>query len=323
MTHSAFKGFGGYLPKRNVSNDDLAALYNLDTSDEWIKTRTGIASRHLASDEETTSEMAFHACVQALENASLNAGDIDAIIVATTTPDHAFPAVAARLQYKLNATKAFAFDVQAVCAGFIYALSVADQFIKTKQASNILVVGADKMSGLVDWHDRSTCVLFGDGAGAVVLQATNESDLGILSTHLATDGSAYEALYVGGEAPSACARGSIQMEGRKVFMHAVRRMSDAVLKGLEHNGLSLGELNLLIPHQANQRIIDGLADQLNLDASKVVSTVENHANTSAASIPLALFSAYQEGRVKIGSKELIALTAIGGGLSWGSVILRL
>lgn len=316
-------GIGGYVPSLALDNDSLARQYHLDTSDEWIRKRTGIASRHLVADNESTTDLAYYASLKAIESAGLQASDIDLIVLATTTPEHVFPATAARLQHRLQASKAFSFDVQAVCAGFVYALSVADQYIQTGHVKTALVVGADTMSRLVDWGDRSTCVLFGDGAGALVLQARDTKDKGVLSTHLFTDGSYYESLYVKPSVSEATPRGAVFMDGNKIFIQAVRRLREAVEVALNHHGYQPCDLDVLIPHQANQRILDSLAEHMNFPTTKVISTIERYANTSAASIPLAMAAAHQDGRLVIGSQQLVALAGIGGGLAWGSALMRM
>lgn len=315
-------GLGGYVPEHVLDNDSLAKQYQLDTSDEWIRQRTGILSRHIASPDESSADMAYRACLKALEQADMPASDIDLIVMATTTPEHVFPASATRLQHLLKANRAFAFDVQAVCTGFVYALSVADQYIRTGFVKTALVVGSDTMSRIVDWTDRSTCVLFGDGAGAVVLRG-EDGEKGILSTHLYSDGSHYESLYVCPSTKPNTPRGAVYMDGNKVFIQAVRRMGEAINTVLKHNDYTIHDVDALIPHQANQRILDSLSDQLGCDKNKVVSTLAHFANTSAASIPLAMATAEQRGSIQLNSNQLVALAGIGGGLTWGSALLRL
>lgn len=319
---SVIVGCGSYLPKNAVSNDELAKT--VDTSDEWITRRTGIRSRHLAAADEKTSDLAVAAAEDALRNAGLTADRIDAVIVATTTPDKTFPATAVKVQSQLGITRGFAFDVQAVCSGFVYALAVADNFIRLGQATNILVIGAETFSRLLDWKDRTTCVLFGDGAGAVVLQAYegkgDNTDRGILSTHLHSDGRHYDTLCTTGGPGSTGSTGFVHMEGSEVFRHAVVNLAEVVDEALAANGLKPEEIDWLVPHQANQRIIDGTAKKLNMPVERVVTTIAHHANTSAASIPLALAEAAKDGRLKRG--QIILLDAMGGGFTWGAAVVR-
>lgn len=315
-------GLGGYVPDRVLDNNTLAQTYKLDTSDEWIRQRTGILSRHIAAPNESSADMAYKASLKALEQAQIEPQDIELIVLATTTPEHVFPASATRLQHHLKAHRAFAFDVQAVCTGFVYALSIADQYIRTGFVKTALVVGSDTMSRILDWSDRSTCVLFGDGAGAVVLRG-EEDNKGIVSTHLYSDGAHYDALYVCPNEKSETPRGAVYMDGNKVFMQAVRRMGEAINTALKHNNVNIDDIHAFIPHQANQRILDSLADQLNCDKSKVISTLAHFANTSAASIPLAMATAQQRGEIQLNSNQLIVLAGIGGGLTWGSALLHL
>lgn len=312
---SLILGTGGYLPETVLDNEALAARYGLDTSDAWIRERTGIRQRHLAAPGESASDMGAAAARAALEQAGLDVGAVDAIIVATATPDAAFPSTAARLQAKLGISRGFAFDVSAACAGFVYALSIADSMLRTGQARCALVVGAEVFSRLMDWTDRGTCVLFGDGAGAVVLQA-NETpgDRGLLSCHLHADGRHGDILYVEQEA------GLLRMTGREVFRHAVSKLAAAVDEALAANGLDKSDVSWLVPHQANARIIDAMGRKLGLPPERVVVTVDRHANTSAASIPLALAEATRDGRVQRG--DLILMEAIGGGLTWGAALAR-
>ena len=313
-------GCGSYLPKRVVTNHELAA--QVDTTDEWIRERSGITQRHIAGKEERTSDLATKAACQALERAGLNAEQLDCIVVATTTPDHTFPATAARVQANLGAIKAFAFDVQAVCSGFVYALAVADNFIRLNQAKNVLVIGAETMSGLLDWKDRATCFLFGDGAGAVVLQATADSNQkrGILSTHLFSDGRHYDWLYTDNSIGGPQNRGYIHMQGREIFKSAVDKIGQAVEKALDHNQLKAADIDWFVPHQANARIIKGVCERFAIPEEKMVVTIAEHANTSAASIPLALEKAVSDGRIKKG--HLVLIEAMGGGLTWGSALIR-
>lgn len=315
-------GTGGYLPQRVVTNEELAAT--VETSDAWIASRTGIRQRHIAAAGETTSDMAAAAARKAMDRAHVAASEIDLIVVATATPDQTFPATATRVQAKLGIERGFAFDVQAVCAGFVYALAVADNFIRLGQARTALVIGAETFSRILDWKDRKTCVLFGDGAGAIVLRAEhgtgNGSDRGILSTHLHTDGRYNEALYVDGGPSSTQSVGVLKMDGPEVFRHAVVKLAGVVEEALAANGMSGKDVDWLVPHQANQRIIDGMAKKLGLGPEHVVSTIARHANTSAASIPLALAEADSDGRLKPG--QIVLVEAIGGGLAWGAGVIR-
>ena len=319
---SQVEGCGAYLPRRVVSNQELAK--RVDTSDEWITKRTGIRQRHLVADGEVTSDLGFNAAVAALEQAGLTAGDLDLVICATSTPDETFPATATRIQARLGMTRGAAFDVQAVCSGFIYGLAVADNFIRAGQAKTALVIGAETFSRILDWQDRSTCVLFGDGAGAVVLKAANSkangAERGLLSTHIFSDGRHHDALYVDGGPSSTQSTGHLRMEGREVYRHAVVRMAEAIDTALEANGLTPGDIDWLVPHQANLRIIESMAHRLNLPQDRVVITVDRHANTSAASIPLALSEAVNDGRIQRG--DLVLMEAMGGGFTWGSALLR-
>ncbi|MEX2408744.1 MAG: beta-ketoacyl-ACP synthase III, partial [Rhodovibrionaceae bacterium] len=296
----------------------------VDTSDEWIRKRTGIRQRHIAAEGELTSDLALAAAREALQHAGLAIEDLDLIVVATATPDETFPATATRVQAELGMTQGAAFDIQAVCSGFVYALAVADNFLQLGQAETALVIGAETFSRILDWQDRGTCVLFGDGAGAVVLQAAEGSgantDRGLLSTHLYSDGRHHDALYVDGGPSSTGTTGHVRMNGREVFRHAVVRMAEAIDAALEKNNLTPSEIDWMVPHQANVRIIDAMAKRLELPPEKVVITVDRHANTSAASIPLALAEAAKDGRIKQG--DLILLEAMGGGFTWGSALLR-
>ena len=323
MRRSQIIGFGSYLPQNIVTNDDLAEKIN--TSDEWIRKRTGIAQRHIAADGELTSDIATDAARAALKNAGLDADAIDLIVLATATPDNTFPATATRVQSNLGIHRGAAFDVQAVCAGFVYALTMADNMIRLGQAETAIVIGAEAFSRILDWDDRGTCVLFGDGAGACVLQgaetAGTNSDTGILSTHIHADGEYYDMLYVDGGPSTTGTSGYLRMEGKEVFRHAVQRMSEVVTAALDQNDLAVDQLDWLIPHQANKRIMDSIAKRLNLPEEKIVVTVDRQANTSAATIPLALAEASADGRLKPG--HLIALSALGGGFAWGSALLRL
>ena len=323
MHRSQIIGFGSYLPKNVVTNDDLAR--KIDTSDEWIRKRTGITQRHIAAEGELTSDIAEHAARAALDNAGVSSDEIDLIVLATATPDNTFPATAARVQSKLGIRRGAAFDVQAVCAGYVYALATADNMIRLGQAETALVIGAEVFSRILDWEDRGTCVLFGDGAGATVLRGSDAAgtnqDRGILSTHIYSDGEYYDMLYVDGGPSTTGTSGYLRMEGKEVFRHAVQRMSEVVETALETNGLKIDDVDWLIPHQANKRIMDSIAKKLSFPAEKIVVTVDKQANTSAATIPLALAEAASDGRLKKGN--LIALSALGGGLSWGSALFRL
>ncbi len=319
---------GSYLPDKVLTNNDLEKI--VDTSDEWIYQRSGIRSRHIAADNELTSDMAIHAANDALNKAGLKPSDIDGIIVATTTPDRTFPSTAVIVQAGLGASVGLAFDVQAVCAGFIYALSTANGLIHNKQAKRILVIGAEKLSSILNWKDRTTCVLFGDGAGAIILEARDETpnmqqdktrNKGIISTHLYADGSFKDSLYTDGGVALNGISGHIVMKGSEVFKQAVNLMSKAVDKALEHNNIAINDIDWLIPHQANIRIIESIAKKLNIPMGKVIVTVHNHGNTSAASIPLAIDDAIKSGKLKNG--QLTLLEALGGGLTWGSALIRL
>lgn len=314
---SLIRGCGGYLPQRVIRNDDLSKT--LDTSHSWIMERSGIAQRHVAAPGELTSDLGAAAALEALARSGIKPTDIDLIILATTTPDDTFPSTAVSIQRKIGAHGAFAFDIQAVCSGFIYALSVADNFIKTGQVKRALVIGAEVMSRILDWNDRRTCILFGDGAGAVVLEAQDQTHRGILSSHLYSDGRFRDLLYV----DSGTGRGNIgtiQMQGREVFRHAIEKHEEAINKALETHRLQSSDIDWLVPHQANRRIIEAVAKQLDFPLEKVIVTIENQANTSAASIPLAFSMAENEGKIKQGN--LVVTAALGGGFTWGSVLLR-
>ncbi len=322
MRRSVVLGCGAYLPERIVTNDDLPE--ELETSDEWIRQRTGICERRIAAEGENTSDLALNACRNALDRAGCNIDEIDVLVVATATPDNTFPATATRVQAELGMHRGAAFDVQAVCSGFIFALSMADNMIRLGQAETAMVVGAETFSRILDWKDRSTCVLFGDGAGAVVLRGEDgkgdNTDRGILSTHIFSDGTGYDMLYVDGGPSTTGVAGHLRMEGREVFRHAVTRMAEAVEKSLETNNLSTADLDWVVPHQANIRIMDSMAKRLALKPEQVVVTVDKQANTSAATIPLALTAADTDGRLQKG--QLVSLTAMGGGFTWGSALLR-
>jgi 3-oxoacyl-[acyl-carrier-protein] synthase-3 len=322
MIRARLVGTGAYLPERVVSNAELAET--VDTSDAWIVERTGIRQRHIAAPGELTSDLASAAARAALASAGIGPEALDLIVVATSTPDHTFPACATAVQRKLGALRAPAFDVQAVCSGFVYALAVADSFIVTGRARTALVLGAETFSRLLDWQDRSTCVLFGDGAGAVVLRAEPGTgtvfDRGVLATHLGADGRHYEDLHVDGGPSSTGTTGHLRMNGREVFRHAVQTLAAASLRVLEEAGLAVDDVDWLVPHQANKRILDAVAKRLGLAEDKVLVTVDRHANTSAASIPLALAEASAAGRFRAG--QLLVFNAMGGGFTWGSALVR-
>jgi 3-oxoacyl-[acyl-carrier-protein] synthase-3 len=322
MRRSVGLAVGAYLPKRIVTNDELAQ--RIDTTDEWITQRTGIRQRHVAADGEFTSDLAVKAAEQALHSAGLRGADIDALIVATATPDHTFPATAAKVQHRIGMTGGFAMDVQAVCSGFVYGLAVADNFIKAGQAKRALVIGAETFSRILDWKDRNTCVLFGDGAGALIIEASegkgNATDRGLLCTHLFSDGAHYEKLYVDGGPSSTQTAGVVHMDGKEVFRHAVVNLAAAVDAAITSTGVTAADIDWLVPHQANRRIMDGMALRLKLAPEKVVYTIDRHANTSAASIPLALAEAVGDGRIQRG--QLVLMEAMGGGFTWGSALLR-
>ena len=322
MIRSVVQGCGAYLPERVVTNDELAR--KVDTSDEWIQQRTGIRQRHIAADGEFTSHLAIKASQRALDHAGIGVSDLDLIVLATATPDETFPATATRVQAALGMTKGAAFDVQAVCAGFVYGVSVADSLIKGGMASTALVIGAETFSRILDWNDRGTCVLFGDGAGAIVLKAEQgrgtPADRGILANALHSDGRQHDILYVDGGPSSTKSTGFLRMEGKEVFRHAVVNMAAVVGEVLEKAGLQPKDIDWLVPHQANKRIIDSTGRKLGLPPERVVVTVDKHANTSAASIPLALDTAVKDGRIKKG--DLLLLEGIGGGLAWGASLVR-
>ena len=320
MLRSVVRGVGAYLPARVVTNEELSR--RLDTSDDWIRERTGIRQRHIAADGELTSDLATAAATAALERAGLPATAIDLILVATSTPDRTFPATAAAVQRKLGAGRGAAFDLQAVCAGFPYALATADALLRAGAATRALVIGAETFSRILDWEDRGTCVLFGDGAGAVVLAAESAppDDRGMLACHLSADGRLEESLYVDGGPSSTQTTGLLRMNGREVFRHAVAEMAGAAERVLAQAGLATADLDWLVPHQANLRIIDALGRRLGVAPERIVVTVDRHANTSAASIPLALDAAVKDGRLRPG--QLVCLDGIGGGLAWGAVLLR-
>ncbi|MGV1752441.1 beta-ketoacyl-ACP synthase III [Agrobacterium sp. CG674] len=322
MIRSIVRGYGAALPKRVMTNQDIEAI--VETTDEWIVQRTGIKQRYIAGEGETTASLGELAARAALENAGIKPDEIDLIIVATSTPDNTFPATAVNIQSRLGITSGFAFDVQAVCSGFVYAMATADLYIRGGMAKRVLVIGAETFSRILDWTDRTTCVLFGDGAGAVVLEAGEgegkTSDRGILTSNLRSDGSHKDKLYVDGGPSTTGTVGHLRMEGREVFKHAVGMITDVVEAAFEATGTTVDDLDWLVPHQANLRIIDGAGKKLGIPSEKVVITVDQHGNTSAASIPLALAAAAADGRIKKG--DLVMLEAMGGGFTWGAVLLR-
>lgn len=319
---SFIRGTGSYLPERVLTNDDLAVM--VETSDEWIQERTGIRKRHVAADGELTSDIAVEAAKRALEAAGIAAAEIDLIVLATTTPDQTFPATATAVQAKLGTGPGAAFDVQAVCSGFLFALATADSLMKQGLFNKALVIGAETFTRILDWSDRGTCVLFGDGGGAVVLESAEwdgAEDAGIITHYVRTDGTKSDLLYVDGGVSSTGTIGHVRMEGNKVFRHAVTNISAAVEAVLEQTGLSSDDIDWFVPHQANKRILDGVAKKLNIPEDKVIVTVTEHANTSAASIPLALDHAVRSGKARKG--DLILSEAMGGGFSWGASLFRL
>lgn len=318
MTYSKIVGTGSYLPKKILTNHDLESV--VDTSDSWIRSRTGIEQRHIAAENETASDLAMNACLKAIESADISTDKIDLIIVATTTPDMTFPSTACILQSKLGIKDCPAFDVQAVCSGFVYALATADMFIRAGRCNTALVVGTEIYSRLLDWNDRSTCVLFGDGAGAVLI--TKSDQPGILSSHLHANGSHYNALSLPGNISHGKIQGNpfITMEGNTVFKFAVKVMEEIVYEALSENNLQISDINWLIPHQANIRIIQSTAKKLGLPMDKVVTTIAKHGNTSAASIPLALDIAVRDKRIK--PNQYVLLEGVGGGFTWGAVLIR-
>lgn len=318
MKNSKIIGFGHFLPRKIMTNTDLSKI--VDTSDEWIFSRTGIKQRHIAEKNELTSGLAINAAKNAIKNSGIDSKEIDYIIVATTTPDETFPSTASKVQEALKGGLIPAFDVQAVCSGFIYSIQLADALIKAEKAKKILVIGSETLSKIVDWEDRRTCVLFGDGAGAVVLSEC-EDDGGILSINLYSDGSWHDSLYADGGPSLDQKVGKIRMKGQDVFKQAVNKLTESTTESLNHCGKNISEIDWLIPHQANLRIINGTARKLGIDDEKVIKTVSFHANTSAASIPLALSTSIESGKIKKG--DIIALCAIGGGLTWGSCILKI
>ena len=318
---SVVRGVGGYLPEKVLSNDDLAKM--VDTTDEWITARTGIRKRHIAADGEFTSDLGTIAAKRALAAAGLTPDDIDLIVVATATPDCTFPATATIIQQKLGMTHGAGFDLQAVCSGFVFATATADNFLARGQFERALVIGAETFSRILDWSDRSTCVLFGDGAGAIVLERQDKKtagDRGVKGIHLRTDGRYKDLLFVDGGPSTTQTVGKLRMVGNQVFKHAVGKISESVLASVKQAGLEVKDIDWFVPHQANQRILSAVAERLGLEEHKVVSTVAEHGNTSAASVPLALAAATEDGRIKPG--DLVLIEAIGGGLAWGSALIR-
>jgi 3-oxoacyl-[acyl-carrier-protein] synthase III len=322
IRRSVVRGVGAYLPKRTVTNAELSK--QVETTDEWIQQRTGIQERHIAAEGEFTSHLGITAARAALENANVDASEVDLIVLATSTPDQTFPATAVTIQAELGIIKGAAFDVQAVCSGFVFALATADQYLRSGAFNTALVIGAETFSRILDWSDRGTCVLFGDGAGAVVLQAMDQpgkrEDRGILTTHLRSDGRHRDKLFVDGGPSTTGKAGYLRMEGREVFRHAVGMITDVIEDAYKATGYGSNDINWFVPHQANRRIIDGSAKKLGIAPEKVVTTVDRHANTSAASIPLALNEAVKDGRIKQG--DLVLLEAMGGGFTWGSALVR-
>ena len=319
---SFIRGVGGYLPQRIMTNAEMSTI--VDTSDEWIRERTGITQRHIAAEGELTSDLAVGAARDALTHAGIAAADVDLIVLATTTPDQTFPATATAVQAKLECGPGAAFDVQAVCSGFLFALTTADGLLKQGLFNTALVIGAETFTRILDWSDRGTCVLFGDGAGAVVLQSGESeqgSSNGIITNYVRTDGTKSSLLYVDGGVSSTGTIGHVRMSGNRVFKHAVTNISSAIQAVIEETGLSADDIDWFVPHQANQRILDGVAKKMGIDESKVVSTVALHGNTSAASIPLALNAAVKDGRIKPG--DLVLSEAMGGGFSWGASLFRI
>jgi len=321
IRQSIIRGVGAYLPERVLTNEELSKT--VDTSDEWIRQRTGIARRHIAAPNETTTDLACEAALRALDHSGVRVDDVDLVVLATTTPDNTFPATATRVQARLGITKGPAFDIQAVCTGFLYALTQADNMIRLGQADCALVIGAEIYSRILDWQDRGTCVLFGDGAGAVVLRAAEngaDAGRGVMRTVLGADGRFYDSLYVDGGPATTQTAGHVRMQGQEVFKHAVDRMSRLVAGLLEEEGLSVADLDWVVPHQANIRIINKVGERLGVEREKVVVSLEEHANTSAATIPLAMDHAVQRQLFKPG--DLVGLTAMGGGFTYGAALVR-
>ena len=316
------RSVGADLPKRIMTNDDLSKI--VDTTDEWITERTGIKQRHIADDDELTSDLGRAAAHQALVRAGIDPVDIDLVICATSTPDRTFPATAVKIQHELGVTKGAAFDIQAVCSGFVYALATADNFLRAGQAKRAVVIGAETFSRILDWEDRGTCVLFGDGAGAVVLEAQRQhgkiTDRGILASRLRSDGRFGDMLYVDGGPGSTKTVGHLRMNGREVFRHAIQKISGVIEEVLVQTDLAADEIDLFVPHQANKRILDGVAKKIGVNPEKIITTLDRHGNTSAASIPLALNQAFEDKRLHDG--DLVLMEAMGGGFTWGAVLAR-
>ncbi len=322
VIRTVIRGVGASLPKRIMTNQEMSSI--VDTTDEWIAERTGIRQRHIASDNELTSDLGIAAARQALVRSGIDPVEIDLVICATATPDRTFPATAVKIQHGLGVTKGAAFDIQAVCSGFVYAMATADNFLKTGQFKRAIVIGAETFSRILDWTDRGTCVLFGDGAGAVVLEAQPQhgtrEDRGILSTIIRSDGRYEDLLYVDGGPGSTKTTGHLRMNGREVFRHAVQKIHGVIEETLIQTGYTADEIDLFVPHQANKRILDGIARKLGVGPEKIVVTLEKHGNTSAASIPLALNEAFESHRIKEGN--LVLMEAMGGGFTWGAVLVR-
>jgi len=322
IIRSVVEGIGAYLPERVLTNRELESM--VDTSEDWIVQRTGIRQRHIAAEGETTSMLATRAAERAMEAAGVGAQDVDLIVVATATPDYTFPSVATQVQAALGITQGAAFDVQAVCSGFVYAIAIADKFLVSGSHKRALVIGAETFSRLLDWEDRTTCVLFGDGAGAAVLSAQpgagTVEDRGVLTSHLRSDGRHREKLFVDGGPSTTGTTGHLRMSGKEVFRHAVGMVTDVMTDAFNATGLSVDDLDWFVPHQANERIIDASADKIGLDRNKIVKTVSLHGNTSAASVPLAIAAATADGRIKKG--DIVMIEAMGGGFTWGAAIIR-
>lgn len=318
MVRAVLKGIGGYLPKNIVRNDDLDP--KLETSDAWIQERTGIKQRHIAADTQTTSDLGYEAAIKALEHAGLSVEDLDLIVVATSTPDYTFPSTATIIQEKLGMHHGAAFDLQAVCSGFLYGVTVVSAMIQSGAAKTVLLIGAETFSRILDWEDRSTCVLFGDGAGAMVFQGEEATEDGIINTFIRSDGRYKDMLHVDGGPSATQTVGKLRMLGNQVFKHAVTEIADAMKSCADKASIPISEVNWFVPHQANQRILNGVAKRLKINPEQVISTVALHANTSAASVPLAMLSAVADGRIKRG--DLVMLEAFGGGFTWGAALLR-
>ncbi len=318
MLRAVVKGIGGYLPETIVKNDDLDK--SLDTSDAWIQERTGIKQRHIAAKGQTTSDLGYEAALKALEHAGLTADDLDLIVVATSTPDYTFPSTATIIQERLGMHHGAAFDLQAVCSGFLYGVSVVDAMIRSGAAKTVLLIGAETFSRILDWEDRSTCVLFGDGAGAMVFKGEENTENGVIDCFVRSDGRYRDMLYVDGGPSKTQTVGKLRMLGNQVFKHAVTEIADAMKSCADKAGVAVADIDWFVPHQANQRILNGVAKRLKIERSQVISTVALHANTSAASVPLAMLSAVEDGRIKRG--DLVMLEAFGGGFTWGAALLR-